>query len=402
MDAFRAMESLSFCLLTINLQAVSADKWQFKGLRAMSVFEWMSNLDHEQIVFCHDRSTGLKAIIGIHNTTMGPALGGCRMWDYKSEEEALKDVVRLSRGMTYKAVMAGLALGGGKSVIIGDPKKLKSQAFFRAFGRFVESLGGRYITAEDVNIKVQDMEYVAMETKAVTGIGGIGGSGDPSPVTALGVYWGIKAAVQHKLGKESLAGVRVGVQGVGSVGSWLCKYLNDDGAKLVVGDIRKESVDRMVELYGAETADANAIHKEDVDVFAPCALGAGLNDETIPQIKATIVAGAANNQLADEDKHGRQLLERGILYAPDYVINAGGLINVYQELKGYDEKAAKAKAKGIFDTLIEIFERSTKENKPTNETSDAIAEQRITTMAAVRQTWQSQFSVPWVAMNKDN
>jgi leucine dehydrogenase len=324
------------------------------------------------------------------------------MWDYKSEEEALKDVVRLSRGMTYKAVMAGLALGGGKSVIIGDPKKLKSQAFFRAFGRFVESLGGRYITAEDVNIKVQDMEYVAMETKAVTGIGGIGGSGDPSPVTALGVYWGIKAAVQHKLGKESLAGVRVGVQGVGSVGSWLCKYLNDDGAKLVVGDIRKESVDRMVELYGAETADANAIHKEDVDVFAPCALGAGLNDETIPQIKATIVAGAANNQLADEDKHGRQLLERGILYAPDYVINAGGLINVYQELKGYDEKAAKAKAKGIFDTLIEIFERSTKENKPTNETSDAIAEQRITTMAAVRQTWQSQFSVPWVAMNKDN
>ena len=396
------MESLSFCLLTINLQAVSADKWQFKGLRAMSVFEWMSNLDHEQIVFCHDRSTGLKAIIGIHNTTMGPALGGCRMWDYKSEEEALKDVVRLSRGMTYKAVMAGLALGGGKSVIIGDPKKLKSQAFFRAFGRFVESLGGRYITAEDVNIKVQDMEYVAMETKAVTGIGGIGGSGDPSPVTALGVYWGIKAAVQHKLGKESLAGVRVGVQGVGSVGSWLCKYLNDDGAKLVVGDIRKESVDRMVELYGAETADANAIHKEDVDVFAPCALGAGLNDETIPQIKATIVAGAANNQLADEDKHGRQLLERGILYAPDYVINAGGLINVYQELKGYDEKAAKAKAKGIFDTLIEIFERSTKENKPTNETSDAIAEQRITTMAAVRQTWQSQFSVPWVAMNKDN
>ncbi len=367
----------------------------------MSVFEWMSNLDHEQIVFCNDRSTGLKAIIGIHSTTMGPALGGCRMWDYASEEDALKDVVRLSRGMTYKAVMAGLALGGGKAVIIGDPKKLKSQAFFRAFGRFVESLGGRYITAEDVNIKVQDMEYVAMETKSVTGVGGVGGSGDPSPVTALGVYWGIKAAVKHKLGKDSLAGIRVGVQGVGSVGSWLCKYLHNDGAKLVVGDLKKSSVDEMAEKYGAAVADANSIHKADVDVFAPCALGAGLNDETIPDISATIVAGAANNQLADEDKHGRMLLEKGILYAPDYVINAGGLINVYQELKGYDEAAAKLKARGIYDTLIEIFERSVAENRPTNETSDAIAEQRIKTMAGVRQTWQSQFSVPWVAENKD-
>ncbi|MBC7532979.1 MAG: Glu/Leu/Phe/Val dehydrogenase [Oligoflexus sp.] len=344
----------------------------------MALFEELTTMGHEQVVFCHDKATGLKAIIAIHDTTLGPALGGCRMWDYKSEEDALRDVLRLSRGMTYKNAVSGLNLGGGKSVIIGDPKKLKSEAFFRTFGRFVNSLGGRYITAEDVNIRVNDIETVGLETDFVAGTNSkSGGSGDPSPVTAWGVYHGIRASVQYKLGKSSLKGVRIAVQGCGAVGSHLIEHLTHEGAKVFVADIDAEKVKENVRLYGAEAASLEDIHRLNVDVFAPCALGGFLDDRTIPELKARVVAGAANNQLLDESIHGNMLRERGILYAPDYVINAGGVINVYQELAGYDAKVAKQRAANIYDTLINIYKEADTKGITTNQASGIIAEERI-------------------------
>ena len=353
-------------------------------------------MGHEQVVFCNDASTGLRAIIAIHNTVLGPALGGTRMWPYASDEEALKDVLRLSRGMTYKAAVAGLTLGGGKAVIIGDPT-IKTPELFRSFGRFVESLGGRYITAEDVNIKPSDMENVRKETEAVTGL--IGKSGDPSPVTAMGTFVGIKAAVKHRLGKDSLQGIRVAVQGLGAVGSNLCEDLHQAGATLVVADIKPEKVNQMVERFHAKVADVTNIHAADVDVFAPCALGAIINDKTIPEIKATIVAGAANNQLQNEDIHGKVLKDNNILYAPDYVINAGGLINVYNELTGYDAVKAKAKAAEIYDTLTEIFEESASKNIPTHEASNTIAENRIATADQSMRLKHSYYKADWVKRN---
>lgn len=348
----------------------------------MAVFEHVIKKGHEQVVFCYDAASGLKAIIAIHDTTLGPALGGCRFWNYASEEEALNDVLRLSRGMTYKAAVAGLHLGGGKAVIIGDPKKLKTEQLFRTFGRFVDSLHGRYITAEDVNINVDDVEYISQETKYVTGVRG--GSGDPSPITALGVYSGIKAAVEHKLGKKSLNGLKVSVQGCGAVGQHLCELLHSDGVRLFVGDIDEEKVRTCVDKYRAEAVDPKKIHAVEVDVYAPCALGATLNDQTIPEIKASVVAGAANNQLQNEDVHGKQVQDRGILYAPDYVINAGGLINVYHELKGYNEVAAKKQARGIYNTLLEIFTVAQKSGIPTYVASNQVAEKRIAAVQNMR------------------
>jgi len=360
----------------------------------MALFEELTTMGHEQVVFCHDKITGLKAIIAIHDTTLGPALGGCRMWDYKSEEDALRDVLRLSRGMTYKNAVSGLNLGGGKSVIIGDPKKLKSEAFFRTFGRFVNSLGGRYITAEDVNIRVKDIELVGLETDFVAGINSrAGGSGDPSPVTAWGVYHGIRASVQYKLGKSSLKGVSVAVQGCGAVGSHLIEHLTAEGAKVYAADIDAEKVKECTKRYGAEAASLADIHKLQVDVFAPCALGGFLDDRIIPELKAAIVAGAANNQLLDEEVHGKMIRERGILYAPDYVINAGGVINVYQELAGYNEKTAKQRAANIYDTLISIYKEADTKGITTNEASDLIAEERIKSirsMSAIRNTIGNQ------------
>ncbi len=362
----------------------------------MALFEDLTSMGHEQVVFCHDKSTGLKAIIAIHDTTLGPALGGCRMWDYKSEEEALRDVLRLSRGMTYKAAISGLNLGGGKSVIIGDPKKIKSEALFRTFGRFVESLGGRYITAEDVNIRVKDIEQVALETKYVSGVTNkAGGSGDPSPLTAWGVFNGIRASVAFKLHREDLKGVSVAVQGCGAVGSHLVEHLVNAGARVFVADIDPDKVKANVKLYGAEAANLEDIHKLNVDVFAPCALGGILDGKTIPELKAKIVAGAANNQLLDEVIHGPQLKENGILYAPDYVINAGGVINVYQELQGYDPTIAKKKAAGIYDTLLAIYKESEQLGITTNQASNMIAEKRINEVKGMKdlrntlnnQTW---------------
>ncbi|HUP00236.1 MAG TPA: Glu/Leu/Phe/Val dehydrogenase dimerization domain-containing protein [Gemmatimonadota bacterium] len=343
----------------------------------MDVFELIQEANHEQVVFCNDERSGLHSIIAIHDTTMGPALGGTRMWPYGSTEEALIDVLRLSEGMTYKAAVAGLALGGGKAVIIGDPQTDKTEALLRAHGRFVDTLGGRYITAEDVGITVEDMEHVYRETRHVTGIrSSPHGSGDPSPVTAYGVYWGIRAACRHRLGTDVLAGMRIAIQGAGNVGYHLCENLADEGAILAISDIDPKKVDRVEKAFGAKAIDPDSIYDVECEVFAPCALGAILNDQTIPRLKCSVVAGGANNQL-EEDRHGRALAERTILYAPDYVINAGGLINVYGELRGYDHETAKRKAREIYQTLLSIFGIADEEGIPTSRAADRLAQRRL-------------------------
>jgi leucine dehydrogenase len=362
----------------------------------MGIYKLIEEMGHEQVVFAQDKASGLKAIIAIHDTTLGPALGGCRLWNYENEEAAVLDALRLSRGMTYKAAVAGLNLGGGKAVIIGDAKKIKSEALFRSFGRFVQSLDGRYITAEDVNINTQDMEYVAAETRFVSGLSNAHGSGDPSPVTALGVFHGIRASVEFKLKQNSLKGLKVAVQGCGAVGRYLCGYLHEAGAKLVVADLDIEKTKAVAEKFGADVVSVSEIHSLPVDVFAPCALGAILNDQTIPQLRTQIVAGGANNQLADELRDGNALAERGILYAPDYVINAGGVINVFHELKGYNADAAKKQASGIYNTLLTIYADAEKAGIPTHKASDALAERRIQAMrqaAPLRHNYNNQ---PWL------
>lgn len=347
----------------------------------MSVFSLRDFADHEQVVFVSDDASGLKAIIAIHNSNLGPALGGCRMWPYASEDEAIRDVLRLSRGMTYKSALAGLKLGGGKSVIIGNPRTDKTPALLDAFATALNRLNGRYIAAEDSGTSVADMKYLAERTAHVAGIvdkptdTGTR-SGDPSPATALGTFVGIKAAVKAQLGRDSLEGVRVAVQGVGNVGFDLARQLKDAGAQLWVTDIHKDNLVRAGAELGATVVAPDAIYGLDVDVFAPCALGAILNDQTIPQLKARIVAGASNNQLA-EARHGSELMRRGILYAPDYVINAGGIIDVYYERTGFDRAALLKHVEGIHDTLLEIFDRARQEERPTGEVADAIAEARF-------------------------
>ncbi|CAN5382526.1 leucine dehydrogenase [soil metagenome] len=350
----------------------------------MELFDQIAENDHEQVVLCHEPSCGYRGIIAIHDTTLGPALGGTRFWSYASDEEALIDVLRLSRGMTFKAAMAGLNLGGGKSVIIGDPRTLRREAIFRAHGRFVESLGGRYITAEDVGTSVADMDYVKMETEHVTGLSDT--SGDPSPVTAYGVYRGIKAAAKEKLGSDDLAGKTVTVQGVGHVGYYLCQYLAGEGAKLVVTDIDAERIQRVVQEFGARSVAPSEIYAVDADVYAPSALGATINDETIPQLKVRIVAGAANNVLAEE-RHGQELHDRGILYAPDFVINGGGLINVYGELNGWAPEQSMRKAGEIYTTLLEIFELARENGIPPSEAAERAAERRIDAIGKLQRTW---------------
>lgn len=342
-------------------------------------FDLIESYGHEQVVYCSNKELGLKAIIGIHNTTLGPALGGTRMWNYTSDEEALVDVLRLSRGMTYKAAVAGLNLGGGKAVIIGDSRTQKTEALFRAFGRYVEGLSGRYITAEDVGTSIKDMEYIMMETRHVTGIPiEVGGSGDPSPVTAYGTYVGIKACVNEVFGKDSLKDKKIIVQGAGgNVGKHLCKYLFEEGAKLYVNDLYEEKLKPLVEKYKAKIISDSEVFTLEADVLSPAALGGIINDDTIPGLKVKIVAGAANNQLGDEVRHGQMLKDKGILYAPDYVINAGGLINVYNELEGYNRERALKQASGIYDILKQIIEISKKEDIPTEVASRKIAEERI-------------------------
>lgn len=349
-----------------------------KDLKNDPVFGQLSFDGHEQIVFCNDEDTGLKAIIGIHNTTLGPALGGTRMWHYKTEWEALNDVLRLSRGMTYKSAITGLNLGGGKAVIIGDAKTQKNDDLMRKFGEFVNSLSGRYITAEDVGMETRDMDIIREVTPHVTGVSeAIGGSGNPSPVTAYGVYMGMKAAAKYQFGTDNLEGKKVLVQGVGHVGETLVKHITDEGAQVILNDINEARLEELSKKYGANVVLGNDIFGLDIDIYAPCALGATVNDDSIAQLKAKVIAGAANNQLANELKHGRMLREKGIAYAPDFLINAGGIINVYGEVAGYGKEESLKRTENIYNTTLDIFNLAEKENITTHQAAFNIAQGRI-------------------------
>jgi leucine dehydrogenase len=349
----------------------------------MELFETIQASKHEQVVFCNNTDVGLKAIIAIHNTTLGPALGGLRMWPYGSEQEALDDVLRLSRGMTYKAAVSGLNLGGGKAVIIGDPRKDKSEALFRALGKFIDTLNGRYITAEDVGIDVNDMEFIFQETNNVVGVHQVhGGSGDPSPFTAYGTVQGIKAALQHKFGNEEVGNHSFAVQGAGHVGYHLVRLLREEGAKVFVTDINEEAVNACVEL-GAEAVPLDDIYDVEADVFSPCALGAIINENTLPRLKFKVVAGAANNQLAN-DESGNDLQARGILYAPDYAVNAGGLMNVSIEFSGYSEERAYRMSRTIYYNVGRIFQIADRDGIPSWQASDRMAEERIEILGKIK------------------
>ncbi len=350
----------------------------------MRYFETIAEMGHEQVVFCHDKASGYRGIIAIHDTTLGPALGGTRFWNYASDDEAVTDALRLSRGMTYKNAVAGLNLGGGKSVIIGDNKTSNREMLFRAHGRFCDSLGGRYVTAEDVGTTVEDMDFVHMETKYVAGIGSK--SGDPSSVTAHGVFRAIQASAMERWGSDSLAGRTVAIQGCGNVGHHLANELHKAGAKLIVTDIDAGRIQRVVEATGAQAVSLNEIYGAKADIFAPCALGGIINDDTIPQLKVEIVAGAANNQLL-EDRHGDALEARGILYAPDYVANAGGVINVYSELTGWSRERSLRKAGEIYTTVRSVFRLAKDTNIPTYKAADRVAEQRIHAVRGMMKTW---------------
>ncbi|GAB2778471.1 Glu/Leu/Phe/Val family dehydrogenase [Salinimicrobium soli] len=346
--------------------------------KAAPVFGQLSFDDHEQVVFCNDKDTGLKAIIGIHNTVLGPALGGTRMWNYSSEWDALNDVLRLSRGMTFKSAVTGLNLGGGKAVIIGDAKTQKTPELMRRFGEFVHSLSGKYITAEDVGMETADMDTVREVTPYVTGISeDKGGAGNPSPITAYGVFMGMKAAAKYKYGSDNLQGKSVLVQGIGHVGESLVEHLTKEGAKVIISDINQERLQEVSKRYNSSIFEGGNVYAADVDIYAPCALGATINDDTIDSFKASIIAGAANNQLADDRRHGIILREKGIVYAPDFLINAGGIINVYAELEGYGRKEIMEKTENIYNTTLEILTSADANDISTHEAALKVAQQRI-------------------------
>jgi leucine dehydrogenase len=346
--------------------------------------------DHEEVVFCHDPASGLKCIIAIHNTQLGPALGGVRLWNYENADQALEDALRLSRGMTYKAAVAGLNLGGGKAVIIANPKTQKSEALFRSFGTFIESLNGRYITAEDVGTDVNDMEYIFMETSNVVGVAEThGGSGDPSPWTAKGVLEGIRAAVEVKLKKESLKGLKVAVQGAGNVGQHLVQLFLQNEMKVYLTDIDRARCEKFAHNQSVTLVGTDEIYETDADIFCPSALGAILNEKTIPKLKCKIVAGSANNQLANE-ACGDELFRRQILYAPDYAINAGGLMNVSIEFEGYDELRANRMIRNIYYVMKTILQHSAKENLPEYRCADRVAEKRIAEISRLRVRYLGQ------------
>ena len=365
-----------------------ADSKVEEKIEGDAVYGQIQKMGHEQLVFCYDEPTGLKAIIGIHNTVLGPSLGGTRMWNYRNEQEAITDVLRLSRGMTFKAAISGLDIGGGKAVLIGDPK-LKTEAYLRRFGRFIESLGGRYITAEDVNTRTRDMEYIAMETAHVTGLPEIkGGGGDPSPVTAYGTYLGMKAAAKKAYGSESLTGKKILVEGIGQVGKYLVEYLHKEKAKISIVDIDKERLSEVASWSGAEIVDPEQLFDQPMDIYSPCALGAVLHEGSIPRLKCDIVAGAANNQLKKEAEHGQLLLDYGILYAPDFLINAGGLINVYAEYKGgYKKELALQQAENIYGTCLEVLDTALSKNIPPQETALDKAMARISALSKVKMSF---------------
>ncbi|HEY4304360.1 MAG TPA: Glu/Leu/Phe/Val dehydrogenase [Gemmatimonadaceae bacterium] len=350
----------------------------------MKIFETIAGMGHEQLMLCQDSASGYRGIIAVHSTVLGPALGGTRFWHYATDEEAIVDALRLARGMTYKNAVAGLNLGGGKSVIIGDNKTADREMIFRAHGRFVESLGGRYITAEDVGTSTADMDYVHMETDYVSGLAGR--SGDPSPVTAHGVFRAIQASARERWGNDDLATRTISIQGCGHVGYYLAKELHEAGAKLIVTDIDADRVKRVANEFGARAVSADEIYAAQADIFAPCALGAIINDKTIPRLQVEIVAGAANNQLLEE-RHGDALEQKKILYAPDYVANAGGVINVYGEIAGWTSARAFRKADEIYDTILKVFAIAKAEGIPTYLAADRLAEQRIQAVGSMVRTW---------------
>ncbi len=354
----------------------------------MLTFEKLYSMGHEEVVFFSDKQSGLKAIVAIHDTTLGPALGGTRMWPYASEEEAIEDVLRLSKGMTYKAAVSGLNLGGGKAVIIGDPKKDKSEALFRAYGRFIESLNGRYISAEDVNISVNDIDHMYTETNYVCGVDKAhGGSGNPAPYTALGVWRGMQASAMKTWGSKSVKDKVIAIQGVGSVGFELGKLIDADGGKMIFTDIREDNIAKFKEAFpSAEFVQSDAIYDVNMDIYCPCALGATINDDTIPRIKAKVVCGAANNQLA-EDRHGKILSEKGVLYAPDYLINAGGLMNVSIEFEGWNDSKSRRMIDTIYDTTLDIFNLAEEKGIPVNKATDLLAERRLEAMRGIQTTY---------------
>ena len=348
----------------------------------MDKFKLMEEHNYEQLCFFQDQGTGLKAITCIHNTVLGPSLGGTRFWNYKTEDEAVVDVLRLARGMTYKSSLAGLPLGGGKSVIIGDPAELrkdpiKREAFWRAFGRYIEGLNGRYITAEDVGTHTQDMVYVNMETSNVVGLPGR--SGDPSPFTALGTYKSMQACAKHVYGDASLSGKTVAIQGVGNVGYYLCELLHKDGANIIISDVNEERIKQCVTEFGVKVVGVDEIYSVDCDIYAPCALGATINCDTIPVLKCKIVCGGANNQLKDAKVHGKALQDRKIIYAPDFLTNAGGVINVSYELAegGYNKEASLRDIERIYRRMRDILRISEETGQLTFETADQMAEERI-------------------------
>ena len=354
----------------------------------MENFELMEQFGHEQIVFCSNKESGLKAIIAIHDTTLGPAIGGTRMLNYSTVNDALEDVLRLSRGMTYKASIAGLNFGGGNAVIIGNSDTQKNELLFRTFGKFIEGLSGRYITAEDVGTTVRDMEFVKMETKFVTGISkALGGSGDPAPVTAYGVYVGMKACAKAKWGNNSLENKKIVIQGAGQVAQYLCEHLYNEGADIYISDLVISKLEKITDSIKATVVDPKEVYTIEGDIFSPCALGAVLNDDTIPQLKYEIIAGCANNQLQNENKHGKMLLDKNILYAPDYVINAGGLMNVSNELEGYRQDRALKHADGIYDILTNVIKISEEQKIPTHQASNKIAEERLKRIGGIRKIY---------------
>lgn len=351
-----------------------------------NVFAQVEAMGHEQVVFCNDLHTGLKAIIGIHNTTLGPALGGTRMWNYANEAEALKDALRLSRGMTFKNAIAGLNIGGGKAVIIGDSRKDKSEMLLRRYGKFVQGLNGRYITAEDVGMSTDDMDYVAQETDYATGIHeSEGGSGDPSPFTALGTYMGMKAAAKKAYGSDSLNGKKVAVQGVGHVGQYIIDHLMKEGCEVYITDIYEDQIKAVTDKYPhIQVVKPEEIYDLDVDIYAPCALGATLNDDTLERLRCQIVAGCANNQLEDEQKHGDLCLRKGIVYAPDFLINAGGVINVYSEVAGKSREWVQRRTEKLYDMTLEVLNRSYAEKKNVQQVAIEMAIQRIEAAAKLQ------------------
>lgn len=352
----------------------------------MNVFEKMENMEHEQLLFFNDNKTGLKGIIAIHNSVLGPALGGTRLWHYTNEQEAINDVLRLSRGMSFKSSISGIHLGGGKAVIIDNPKATKDEAYWRSYGKFVDNLGGKYITAEDVGTNTQFIEYISLETKHVAGKPDyLGGGGDPSPVTAYGVYLGMKAAQKQLSGSDSLMGKKIAVQGVGHVGQYLIDHLSKEGAEIIIADINENNLKAVSSKYRVQVVAPNDIYGVDMDIYAPCALGASINDETIPQLKCSVIAGAANNQLAEEKRHGDILKDKGIIYAPDFLINAGGVINCYIETVGYNRERAMAATEKIYSQTSAVLEYAANQNKNSQEVALEIAMNRIEDIGHIRQ-----------------